>query len=312
LGGTGRAPSLIARLRNGEGSIGFGNPDSPSDLSSENGDVSSPRPIQGTSPSGVPVSSSSDFDANGDRINKCNTYTCTNPNVCNQITNDATCDTSTGEWVIPTDFFINSATIACPIRIQGEFGVAGPLRIGGCASINVEGRTTLRRGTGNGAETWIPVTFDLNDYGRPRAGNRIRWLRSSGGITGNFGGVGAENIWDLTGSVDVANQICGNDATLLIYASGQTPPASNCNPTRPRAEADDELAFFDNVEADGLEYNDAAVSDSDNTATSTTTNASAPAYAYALFAIAVFILIALVVLQVQIVLVGRAKEAARH
>jgi len=263
--------------------------------------------------------------------------------VCNQITDDATCDASTGEWVIPTDLNINSATIACPVRIQGDFGVGGALRIGGCARINVVGRTTFRSPNGNGIDSWIPVTFDLNDFGRPRAGNRIRWLNSNAGITGNIAGGGFENIWDLTGAVDVANQLCGNEMTLQFFVAGQTAPARNCNPALElqelqaafnaaqlpsQAEAGEDGVFGeiveDNFDAaiagnfdDAIEFNDAAVAGDSATNSQTTpqtsaNNGAAPGYAYGLFAVAVVILIALVVVQILLVLLSRAKESPRH
>jgi len=92
------------------------------------------------------------------------------------------------------------------------------------------------------------VNFDLNNFGKPVAGDRIQWLSAEGGIVGGLSRISFSNIWDLQNAVNLVNQRCGNTYSLIFYPVNGARPAENCagNSVTANAVSDD---FISDVEA---------------------------------------------------------------
>jgi hypothetical protein len=274
-----------------------------------------PAPVTAPSTGTGPVTDPN-FNANGDRIRVCSKYTCTNPSICNDPTGGSgTCDKTTGEWVLPNDISVSTATISCPLRIQGNFRATTSLTINGCARLVVSGVATL---AGQTNTDLVPITFDLNEYGKPSVGEKITWLSAAGGIVGGVGGYSISNIWDPQNTVQVADQLCGNAYTLLFTAINAPAPPAICATTA-SAVTDDFIdqavtdEFIDQAVADDFAAQavngDFAVGDSAADPNAAAAPELVPAYAYALIVLGVLILVALVVVQVQLVLHYRDRHA---
>jgi len=199
-----------------------------------------------------PAAADPNFAANGDRIRQCPKFNCNTPSNCNDPTGgQGTCDTVSGEWVIPNDVTIATANLSCPIRIQGNFRATNALQIGGCAKIRVTGVAVLTGATDNDL---VSVVFDLNNFGKPVAGERIDWLSAEGGILGGLSRISYTNIWDLQNTVNPQHQRCGNMMSVHFYPANGVRPAENCNGNTVTANAvvDDFVADveFANVAGD--------------------------------------------------------------
>jgi hypothetical protein len=247
LASTGPDVTIFAELANNQASLLFVAP-------------GTPDPTQNGKTAGG-VSADPNFDANGDRINNCPKYTCTNPSFCNDPTGGtATCDTATGEWVVPNDVTVSTATLSCPMRIRGNFRATTSLTIRACARIHVTGVAIL---AGQTDTDRIPVTFDLNEYGIPRSGNQIPWLSADGGIIGGVAGGSFSNIWDPLNTVNLVNQLCGNAYSLIIYPFTGVRPGDTCGASAANAISDEiavqddfmgDLAIVDDVQAQVTDF----------------------------------------------------------
>jgi len=216
------------------------------------------------------------FDANGAKIRQCNRFSCMNPSVCSDPTGgSATCDTMSGQWVIPNDIdVLTPATLLCPLRIEGKFVCNAKLNVHGCANLQVTGVATF------GEEA--SIVFDLDNYGTPAFGERIDWFLANTQV-GNVPSYEFINIWtDNVDALGIVNQRCGNSYSLLFHAANQAAPGDNCDPN-----ADSNKAVGDT--------SDAALSPS-----SPSSNASdvVPTYGIALLVLACLLLVALVVISV--------------
>lgn len=285
-----------------------------------------PAPVTPPASSPSPVTDPN-FAPNGDRIRQCSKFTCTNPSVCNDPTGGSgKCDTTTGEWVLPNDISVSTATISCPLRIQGNFLATTSLTVNGCARVSVSGVATL---AGQTNANPVTITFDLNEYGTPAVGEKITWLSATGGIVGGVGSYSINNIWDPQNLVQVTNQLCNNAYSILFTAASAPAPPVNCA-TPASAVTDDFIdqaeAVTDDFAAQAVtdEFIDQAVTDDfaaqavngdfavgDSTADPNAAAASEPmpTYAYALIVLGVLILVAMIVVQVQLVLLFRDRRA---
>jgi len=234
-GATSTAPGLNPRLGNGEGAIHFRAPGD-NDMRTGNGNINEPI--------GPPPDPN--FDSNGNRVNRCNALTCRDENACGRPTPEATCDQSTGEWVLPGSLDISTADISCPLKIRGDLRVTDSLTVRGCARINVDGTATLGNenvNNDNFATNGITANFDLNDLGALSPGSRI-WL-AAGRMVGGVRSWQMSNIWPRTGGPNVrpTNQKCGGLMSWQFTPSGETPPPDNClsSPSGTRATSDEIL-----------------------------------------------------------------------
>lgn len=228
------SPGLNPRLGNGEGAIHFRAPGD-HDMRTGNGNVN--EPIM----SGPPADPN--FDASGNRISRCSNLTCRDENLCARPTDTATCDSSSGEWVIPGNVDLRSAELSCPLRIRGDFIVTDSLTIRGCARITVDGTATFGSNgvtNENFASNGISTTFDLNDMGALSPGSRI-WF-SANRLVGGIRSYTMSGIWSRTDQrVQVSIQRCGGLYSYQFVPAGQNSPPDNClsSSSTSRATEDD-------------------------------------------------------------------------
>jgi len=233
-GGASAAPGLNPRLGNGEGAIHFRAPGD-NDMRTGNGNINEPI--------GPPPDPN--FGADGNRVNRCNTLTCRDENACGRPTPEATCDSSSGAWVLPGNFDLRTADISCPLTIRGDLRVTDSLTVRGCARITVEGTATLGNenvNNDNFATNGITASFDLNDLGAVAPGSRI-WL-SANRMVGGVRSWQMSNIWPRSQgpSVRPTNQKCGGLMSWQFTPTTETPPPDNClSSPATRATADENL-----------------------------------------------------------------------
>jgi len=231
------SPGLNPRLGNGEGAIHFRAPGD-HDMRTGNGNVNEPI-VSGPPPD-------PNFDSNGDRVSRCGNLTCRDENLCPRPTDSATCDSSSGEWVIPGNVDLRSAELSCPMRIRGDLAVTDSLAIRGCARITVDGTATLGSDVTNDnfASNGITATFDLNDMGALSPGSRI-WL-SSNRMVGGVRSWSMSGIWSRSGQrVSVSIQKCGGIYSYQFVPQGTTSPPDNCLSAPSRATEDDGTFMVD-------------------------------------------------------------------
>jgi len=231
------SPGLNPRLGNGEGAIVFRAPGD-HDMRTGNGNVN--EPIQ----SGPPADPN--FDANGNRVSRCGNLTCRDENLCGRPTDAATCDTNTGEWVLPGNFDLRTAELSCPMRIRGDLTVTDALTVRGCARITVDGTATFGSNgvtNDNFPSNGITTTFDLGDLGALSPGSRI-WFSANrlvGGIRSwTMGGIWSRNGQRVTTSI----QKCGGLYSYQFVPAGQTSPPDNCLSSAPSRATEDDGTFM--------------------------------------------------------------------
>jgi len=142
---------------------------------------------------------------------------------------------------------VSSATLSCPIRINGDFRVTSRLSINGCARIIVDGNVNFQNS--DPGAFGITVNFDLDDLGAPVSGEQIPWLMGRV-VTGQIGSWNAQNIWDSTNSVTFSNSLCTN-----TYVWTFSPPGRPGGCGGSRAEGADDSTY------NGDEFGDAAIGD---------------------------------------------------
>jgi hypothetical protein len=241
-GGSSTLPTLSPRLSNGEAAVLL---NAVGDTSAGNGDLNKPVFEPG-------------FDGNG-KIRVCPTMTCANPTSCPSPRADAVCDPS-GAWIIPGNVDAESISLACPLRVQGNLNVFGNIIVGGCGRLTVDGiarLTTTRTSSRISVDSYIPVTFDMNDYGKPTgASDTIPWF-TAGQLLGGISQWTASNIWD--DALTIANQRCGNAFTILFYRSDGVQPPDTCGAVTNAAtidQDDTDFAFADSDEFVAADFND--------------------------------------------------------
>jgi hypothetical protein len=227
------SPGLNPRLGNGEGAVHFRAPGD-HDMRTGNGNVNEPINTTPVDPN---------FDANGNRISRCGNLTCNNENLCGRPTDSATCDTSSGEWVIPGNVDLRSAELSCPMRIRGDLVVTDSLTVRGCARITVDGTATMGSNgvtNENMASNGISTTFDLADMGALSPGSRI-WF-SANRLVGGIRSWSMSGIWSRQGQrVTTSIQKCGGLYSYQFVPSGQASPPEDClsSSSSSRATEDD-------------------------------------------------------------------------
>jgi len=230
-------PGLNPRLGSGEGAIHF-RASGDHDMRTGNGNVN--EPIN----SGPPADPN--FDANGNRISRCGNLTCRDENLCPRPTDGATCDSSSGEWVLPGNFDLRAAELSCPMRIRGDLSVSDALTIRGCARITVDGTATLGSNgvtNDNYPSNGITTTFDLNDMGALSPGSRI-WF-SANRLVGGIRSWTMGGIWSRNGQrVSTSIQKCGGLYSYQFVPVGQNSPPENCLSSSPSRAVEDDGTFM--------------------------------------------------------------------
>jgi len=130
---------------------------------------------------------------------------------------------------------VSSATLSCPIRINGDFRVTSRLTVNGCARIIVDGNINFQNSDPNAFG--ISATFDLDDLGTPSSGEQIPWLMGRT-FNGQIGSWNAQNIWDSSNSVSFSNTLCTNTYLWMF-----SPPGRPAGCGGSRAEGDFESTF---------------------------------------------------------------------